>query len=211
MRIWFGQGAAVGIAAVIASATTAIPAEGFVSMPRAGSAATESGTARAPRGWLDFCGRHPQDCTRDTTEPEWIGLTPPLWRKLVAVNAAVNDRVQPLADMTHWGLTESWDYPVDGKGDCEDYALEKRKRLIAAGFPNRALLLTVVLDETGQGHAVLTVRTNRGDLVLDNKRDAIFPWNATGYTFIKRESQSQPGWVGLGNAGGHTATATFVP
>jgi predicted transglutaminase-like cysteine proteinase len=127
------------------------------------------------------------------------------------VNTVINRGVQPLADTTHWGLSESWDYPEDGKGDCEDYALEKRKRLIAAGFPQRVLLMTVVLDETGQGHAVLLVRTDRGDLVLDNKRDAIFPWNATGYTFIKRESQSQSGWVALGNAAGHTATATFVP
>ncbi|MFC7396557.1 transglutaminase-like cysteine peptidase [Chelatococcus sp. GCM10030263] len=211
MRIWLGQGAIIGIAAVIASATTAIPAERLVSMPRASSAAAESGTIRAPRGWIDFCGRHSQDCTRDTAEPERIDLTPRFWRKLVAVNSAINARLQPLADMTHWGLTESWDYPDDGKGDCEDYALEKRRRLIAAGFPQRVLLMTVVLDEAGQGHAVLLVRTDRGDLVLDNKRDAIFPWSATGYTFIKRESQSQSGWVALGNAVGHTATATFVP
>jgi len=204
-------GAIIGLAALGAGAPTAAPAERLASLPRTGTAAVETGEARPPLGWVNFCHRHPQDCRREIAEPNQLPLTAPLWRKLLAVNKAVNDDVRPLGDKTHWGVSESWDYPDDRKGDCEDYALEKRKRLIAAGFPNRVLLMTVVLDENGEGHAVLTVRTSRGDLILDNKRDAILPWNSTGYSFIKRESQTETGWVALSDASPHTATATFVP
>jgi len=212
MRIALGYfGAIIALTALALGPTAAVPAERLPPLPRTGTAAVETGEARPPLGWVDFCYRHPQDCRRNIVEPDELALTAPLWRKLVTVNKAVNDAVQPLADKAHWGLSESWDYPDDGTGDCEDYALEKRKRLIAAGFPNRVLLMTVVLDENREGHAVLTVRTSRGDLVLDNKRDAILPWDSTGYSFIKRESQAEPGWAALGDAVAHTATATFVP
>ena len=58
-----------------------------------------------------------------------------------------------------------------------------------AGLPRRAMRMTVVIDELGEGHAVLMVRTNRGDFVLDNKTSSIPPWHRTGYVYIKRESQ----------------------
>ncbi len=48
----------------------------------------------------------------------------------------------------------------DGYGDCEDYALLKRKMLMQAGWPREALLMTVVRDKKGEGHAVLTVKTD---------------------------------------------------
>jgi predicted transglutaminase-like cysteine proteinase len=57
----------------------------------------------------------------------------------------------------------------------------------------------VVRDKKGDGHAVLTVKTNRGEFVLDNQEPAILPWNKTGYRFVKRQSQSDPNdWVALG-------------
>ena len=72
-------------------------------------------------------------------------------------------------------------------GDCEDYQLVKRKCLVEAGFPRRALGMAVVIAEEGAWHAVMVGRTNRGDFILDNKRDVILPWHKTGYTYIKRE------------------------
>ena len=104
-----------------------------------------------------------------------------------AVNTAVNTAVLPATDAQIYGVVERWDYPRLA-GDCEDYAIEKRRELIDAGWPESALLLTVVRDEVGDGHAVLTVRTNRGDLVLDNKTDDIAVWSATPYRFLKRQS-----------------------
>ena len=111
--------------------------------------------------------------------------------------------------MDHWGVVERWNYPDDGYGDCEDYALQKRKMLMQAGWPRPALLMTVVRDRNGDGHAVLTVRTDKGEFILDNEVDEILPWSDTGYHFVKRQSQSDPNvWVSLGEPQGTPATAT---
>ena len=84
-------------------------------------------------------------------------------------------------------MVDRWDYPDDGYGDCEDIQLLKRKLLIEAGLPRRALRMTVVLDAVGAGHAGLMVCTDRGDFCLDNQRRAVLAWSDTGYAFIKRE------------------------
>jgi hypothetical protein len=107
-----------------------------------------------------------------------------------------------MTDEEHWGVSDRWDLPADGFGDCEDYQLLKRRLLAEAGLPRRAMRMTVVVDETGDGHAVLIVRTDRGDVVLDNRTDAVLPWHRTGYAFVKRESQSSAAaWVSLGRRG----------
>jgi len=105
-------------------------------------------------------------------------------------------------------VVEKWSYPDDGYGDCEDYVLLKRRLLIAAGWPRSALLITVVRDEKDEGHAVLTVKTDKGELILDNQAEDILPWNQTGYRFVKRQSQSDPNtWVALGDTRPAIATA----
>jgi predicted transglutaminase-like cysteine proteinase len=114
-----------------------------------------------------------------------------------------------MTDMDHWGVVERWNYPDDGYGDCEDYALEKRKLLIEAGWPREALLMTVVRDQNGNGHAVLTVKTDRGEFILDNQTSDILLWSDTGYRFVKRQSQSDPNvWVSLGEPRAAPATAS---
>jgi predicted transglutaminase-like cysteine proteinase len=83
------------------------------------------------------------------------------------------------------------------------YALYKRKLLIERGFPRQALLMTIVRDLDGEGHAILTVKTDHGEFVLDNLTDEIRPWNATGYTYVKRQAQYDPNiWLDLGGARG---------
>ena len=52
--------------------------------------------------------------------------------------------------------------------------------------------MTIVRDLDGEGHAVLTVKTDHGDFVLDNLSDEIRPWSATGYQFFKRQAQDDP-------------------
>ena len=92
------------------------------------------------------------------------------------INKRVNAAIEPVTNLAHWGtMLDHWDYPVDGKGDCKVYALYKRKLLIDAGFPRQALLMTVVKDLEGEGHAILTVKTDRGEFVLDNLSDDIRP------------------------------------
>jgi predicted transglutaminase-like cysteine proteinase len=156
-------------------------------------------TTRAPIGWIEFCVEYKPECDTKPMEPRDIVLTPKVWSDLVKVNNWVNDHIKPMTDMDHWGVVERWNYPDDGYGDCEDYVLLKRRMLLRAGWPRSALLITVVRDQKDAGHAVLTVKTNRGEYVLDNQTDKILTWNKTGYRFVKRQSQSDPNvWVSLG-------------
>ena len=79
--------------------------------------------------------------------------------------------------------------------------------MIQAGLPRRALRMTVVIDERGDGHAVLMVRTDRGDFILDNKLQHVLPWHQTGYIYVKREGQDGLKWVSLGGATSPIVTA----
>jgi predicted transglutaminase-like cysteine proteinase len=112
-----------------------------------------------------------------------------------------------MTDQDHLHVADRWDLAEDGIGDCEDFQLLKRHLLAQAGLPRRAMRMTVVIDEKGEGHAVLTLITDRGDLVLDNKTSAILPWHRTGYVFIKRESQDAVAWVSLGGVTSPVTTA----
>jgi predicted transglutaminase-like cysteine proteinase len=121
---------------------------------------------------------------------------------VTSVNVRVNSEIEPVTDMDHWGIIERWDMAEDGRGDCEEYVNIKRKRLVEAGIPRRALRVVVVIDEENAGHAVLMLRTDKGDFILDNKRNAVLAWHQTGYVFIKRESQDRQEWVALGGVTG---------
>ena len=138
-----------------------------------------------------------------------VVLTRKAWNELVRINDWVNEAIEPMTDLEHWGVPERWNYPHDRYGDCEDYVLLKRRMLLEAGWPRQALLITVVRDKRGDGHAVLTVRTDRGDFILDNQNEEILLWSATGYRFVKRQSQGDPNaWVALGDHRPAPATAT---
>jgi predicted transglutaminase-like cysteine proteinase len=167
-----------GMIAFFGSAATAIASPASMQV---------TGPSSPPMGHVQFCSMHAADCAPYDRPSQVVRLTDAAWTRLQAVNTAVNTAVLPATDAQIYGVVERWDYPRLA-GDCEDYAIEKRRELIAAGWPESALLLTVVRDEVGDGHAVLTVRTNRGDLVLDNKTDDIAVWSATPYRFLKRQS-----------------------
>jgi predicted transglutaminase-like cysteine proteinase len=120
-----------------------------------------SKVTRPPAGWVEFCVRQPGECASTTTAPRDLALSPEAWKDLVRVNKWVNETIKPLTDLEHWGVVERWSYPDDGYGDCEDYVLLKRRMLIQSGWPREALLVTVVRDKKQEGHAVLTVTTDR--------------------------------------------------
>lgn len=166
-------------------------------------------TAKAPIGWIDFCNQQPRDCNVPATEARDVVLSTKAWKDLVRVNKWVNDTIKPITDQDHWGVVEKWSYPDDGKGDCEDYVLLKRRMLVEAGWPRQALLITVVRDKRGDGHAVLTVKTDKGEFVLDNQAEDVLLWSETGYRFVKRQSQEEPNvWVSLGDPRPTSATAS---
>ena len=124
-------------------------------------------------------------------------LTQASWDQLVAVNDDINAQIVPETDEDLYHVAEYWTYP-DGRGDCEDIALAKQRQLVEDGWDPSTLLMTVVRERDGNGHAVLMVRTDRGDLVLDNQNGKVLLWNDTDYQYVKRQSQADAGkWVGL--------------
>jgi predicted transglutaminase-like cysteine proteinase len=142
---------------------------------------------RAPIGWLEFCAEYAPECEPRAVEARDVVLSSKAWKDLVRINKWVNDTVKPITDLEHWGVVERWNYPDDGYGDCEDY---------------------VVRDKRGDGHAVLTVKTDKGEFILDNQNADILLWSDTGYRFVKRQSQSDPNaWVALGDTRPAPATA----
>jgi len=164
---------------------------------------------RAPIGWVEFCAERPSECKTTTSAPRDVVLNSKSWTDLVRINKWVNESVKPMTDMDHWGVVEKWSYPDDGYGDCEDYVLLKRRMLVEAGWPREALLITVVRDRKGDGHAVLTVKTDKGEFILDNQNEKVLAWHETGYRFVKRQSQTdQNVWVSLGDPRPAVATAS---
>jgi predicted transglutaminase-like cysteine proteinase len=166
--------------------------------------AAVGGSTSVPYGWIDFCHRRPKECKVPALPATSVKLTARNMSILRRINQKANRSIKPVSNYDHWGtMMDHWDYPVDGKGDCKIYALYKRKLLQEAGFPRQALLMTVVRDLDNEGHTILTVKTDKGDLILDNLVDEIRPWNATGYYFVKRQSQQNPNiWVSLNQRGG---------
>ena len=120
--------------------------------------------------------------------------------QLKVVNLFFNKQVRYVEDIDLWHEVDYWETPIEalwkGAGDCEDYALLKRKMLMDKGVDASDLLLTVVLQPNGEGHAVLTVRTDHGDFVLDNMTNRVLGWNQTGYTFLRMQDPRNPQqWV----------------
>lgn len=151
-----------------------------------------------PAGFISFCIRFSGQCELKPEAPASVFLTDAAWRTLNIVNRTVNESIWPEHDIVHYDRADFWTIPTDGYGDCDDYAVTKRQALIYAGFPAPALRLAVVYSPRVDRHAVLTVTTDKGDFVLDNMRNDIVPWDATGYTWIERQDPARPlGWVSL--------------
>lgn len=153
-----------------------------------------------PIGHYELCLRVPRECAQKASKATPVELTRKLWGQMIDINNAVNTMVAPRTDMEMWGQEEYWSYP-DGEGDCEDYVLEKRRQLTALGVSPGNLLITVVRQRNGDGHAVLTVRTSLGDFVLDNLEPKILAWTDTDYTYLKRQSERNAGvWVAVNDS-----------
>ena len=189
-------------AAAIAAATVfgCTAALGSESLPRETVAMRIGSEALAPYAFYDFCRRTPHECDADAKPGDRVVLDLKHWSELNQVNDIVNRTVIAKSDWDTYGVADYW--AIAGKfGDCEDYALTKQLYLRDRGWPMNALLMTVVFDENGEGHAVLTVRTSRGDFVLDNRQSRIVAWNQTPYQFRKRQSSRDPRiWLTLETA-----------
>lgn len=159
-----------------------------------------AGRTSQPIGHYEFCQSHPNECGPTVGQSARVRLTPDLWNQLVQVNASVNTSIRPETDEELYGRAEVWAYPQTA-GDCEDLVLLKRRELMAAGWPEGDLLITVVRRANGEGHAVLTVRTDRGDLILDNLQPRVLLWTDTEYQYVKRQSVADAGqWEAIDDA-----------
>jgi predicted transglutaminase-like cysteine proteinase len=166
----------------------------------AAPAAKEYGNTLPPIGYVKFCLENEKDCQSGdagSAKPGRTALSEDEWTLVYQVNTFVNNSIQPASDMELYGQPEYWTYPTTA-GDCEDYLLLKKRNLEALGFAPNNLLITVVLDEKREGHAVLTLTTTEGDFILDNRRNSILPWDRTDYVFLKRQSSQDPRrWMAL--------------
>ena len=156
-----------------------------------------AGATNQPIGHYEFCKQYSDECGPNGKDDGPLKLTQENWQTILNVNYAANTDYVPMTDMEIYGTEEKWTYP-DGAADCEDYVLIKRKHLMEAGISPSNLLITVVLQPNGEGHAVLTVRTDRGDFILDNMRNKVLLWSETEYRYLKRQSSANSGkWVKL--------------
>lgn len=191
------------VAAVVAAGLMHGPAEsaGSARGMEARAHAVEHGSTLPPVGFVKFCARNPAECHGSAPALGKLAMSGERWRIVRQLNAYVNGKIRPMSDAELYGEDEYWAYPSQA-GDCEDYVLMKQRYLEEIGFAKSNLLITVVLDEKHEGHAVLTLRTEEGDFVLDNRRNEIRPWSDLDYVFLKRQSERDPRqWVSLGGEG----------
>lgn len=140
----------------------------------------------APTAYREFCRANPPDC--DLRGPSVLAADDTVCERLRRVNVEVNDQVRFVPDMESTGYEEVWRYPVRGRGDCEDNALEKRRRLVAAGLSSAALTMAIVHHRARKfSHAVLLAETAQGTLILDSLTDELLCWSRAPYNFESRE------------------------
>jgi predicted transglutaminase-like cysteine proteinase len=158
----------------------------------------------SPIGHFEFCKKWRDECARIARPSGPEALSETAWAAVRQINDRINSEIIPKTDLELFGKDELWTFPKGGAGDCEDYALLKRRILIEEqGFSPSNVLLTVVKRRNGEGHAILTLRTTEGDFVLDNLHPAVRPWDAAkGYKFVKRQSsENAAAWVSIGVPG----------
>ena len=203
-----GKGVALLLGSLLVLAVQSLePASAAGFTRKAPAFAHEYSDTLPPIGFVEFCQRSPENCEAGNNRLRRVGMTEEKWLLVRMVNAFVNGAIAPVTDETLYGTPEYWTIPTDA-GDCEDVVLLKKKILMSKGIPEEALRITVVLDEHGEGHAVLTLTAADGDFILDNRRNEIRNWSATGYTLLKRQSAQDPRrWVSLEPARGGSAIA----
>ena len=200
MRIVFKVAFCVGGLLFAACAPAMGKSRQFAALPPSIRHIVAAEATSIPYGWAEFCARaeNAGDCNVRSLAAADAVMDEHAWTIARRVNRAVNTEIEPVSDLENYGQAEYWAYPDNGKGDCEDYVLLKRRELMRLGFPREALLITVVRDLAGEGHAVLMLKSTVGDYVLDNKTNAIRAWSETGYHFVKRQAQENPNvWVSL--------------
>ncbi|AYM58756.1 MULTISPECIES: transglutaminase-like cysteine peptidase [Agrobacterium] len=155
------------------------------------------GITSQPIGHYEFCQKYADECNIRSKVTPPPRVTDYGWGVIREINTSVNTTIVAMTDQEIYGKDEVWEYPTTA-GDCEDFVLLKRKKLIERGFSVADLLITVVRKPDGEGHAVLTLRTTDGDYILDNLTDDVKLWTDTNYTYLKRQASFNTGrWISI--------------
>ncbi len=160
-----------------------------------GAFITSVSASPPPTGARQLCRQYDWACTTKRSG----SLTSQQEMQIVQrINRHVNATIREVTDQSQYRTRERWALPTSRGGDCEDFALLKKRDLINAGIDPRKLLIATVLDKHRNAHAVLVYRSAQGDLVLDNLTNRIKPWSATQYLFLRMQDPKQPRrWVGV--------------
>ncbi|NNF23413.1 MAG: hypothetical protein HKN63_01200 [Rhodobacteraceae bacterium] len=182
------QAARVSLAAALAVclAGTSEPARASENQPHLKAVRSVD----APNGFSGVCARYDWACAKS-------GRTTSLGRDVLVLaeklNRSINRSTREIADDEQYRRAEYWALPTARGGDCEDFALAKKQALIAGGVVPERLLIATVLDRAQNPHAVLVLRTDAGDYILDNLTNRIVGWRETGYTFLRMQNPASPG------------------
>jgi predicted transglutaminase-like cysteine proteinase len=153
-----------------------------------------------PMSFTQFCLKFSAECKprKMVFRGGRSKLTGERWAELNAVNREVNAGIRPEANTG--GLAEEKWLIHPASGDCNDYAVTKRHDLLAKGWPARNVLLSEVVTTWGEHHLVVVVRTNAGDLVLDNLSGSVVPWQRKPYQWVRIQMPKNPNyWASLAN------------
>lgn len=181
---------AVSIAASIATTASAVQLGGLAKNPvtaRPGQFMSTSRPTIAPIAFAKFCDNAADQCVR-IGDRDTIELTKQKRTELQRINSEINSAIAYVGELEgqdEWKLNPA-------SGDCDDYAVTKRQRLLRAGWPSGALRIATARTPSGIGHAVLVVSTTQGDLVLDNRTNVVKPWKAVDLKWIKIQSHENP-------------------
>jgi len=155
---------------------------------RAGAPIPTGGPVIPPAGFIGFCIHHLRDCAgRSRAAVAPVAMSASRWRQIDEVQGDVNASIRPRKMDPR-----AWTYATDGAGDCNTFALTKRRELIELGWPAQNLLLVTAVTERGEGHLVLVAHTDQGDLALDNRVTRVVDWSRLPYRWISIQSQESP-------------------
>ena len=143
--------------------------------------------AVTPLAMQYFCAQHKSECAGGGRSQ--VTMSPSLMGVLKQVNGRINQAIRPERDTADvWELNPA-------SGDCEDYVLSKRSALIRQGVSAGALRIAYTHTRRGEPHAVLLVRTNEGDYVLDNLNSTVKSLSASGYRIRTLSSPNPTRWT----------------
>ena len=145
-------------------------------------------SAHGPMSFKVFCAVNPAECQPGGAS--MIALDDGVLRLLGRVNARVNRAIRPRLDSP---LLQVWRVNPS-VGDCKSYVVSKRHQLIENGLSPSALRIAYVKTRDGLGHAVLVVKTDQGDLTLDNLTGEIKLFREAGYRVVAMSGADPRRW-----------------